>query len=82
MARTKIKWRRAAFPELRNEPGVLADLQERADAIAAAAGDGYESRPAEAGVERGRAAVLTGTAEARIDNARNQTLIRSLDAGA
>lgn len=85
MARTRIKWRRAGFPELRNEPGVLEDLQTRADAIADAAGDGYESRPAEPGEGkkgRARAAVLTGTAEARVDNARNQTLLRSIDAGA
>lgn len=85
MARPRIKWNIPAFSEIRNAPGVLDDLQERADAIANAAGEGYESRPAEAGEGksgRGRAAVLTATAEARADNARSQTLLRSLDAGA
>ncbi|MFJ2506324.1 hypothetical protein [Microbacterium sp. NPDC087592] len=85
MARSKIKWRIEGFARLRNEPGVLDDLQERANSIADAAGEGYESRPAEAGAGksgRARAAVITGTAEARVDNARNQTLLRSLDAGA
>ena len=85
MAKSKIKWRIEGFSEIRNAPGVLDDLQQRADAIADEAGDGYESRPAETGEgrkSRGRAAVLTGTAEARYDNARNQTLLRSLDAGA
>lgn len=85
MAKPRIKWNIRAFAELRNEPGVLNDLQERAEAIADAAGEGYESRPAEAGEGkqgRGRAAVLTGTADARADNAKNQTLLRSLDAGA
>lgn len=81
----RIKWNIDAFAAIRNAPGVLEDLQDRADRIAAAAGDGYESRPAEAGEGkkgRGRAAVLTGTAEARADNAHNQTLLRSLDSGA
>lgn len=85
MRKPKIKWNLPAFAQLRNEPGVLNDLEERAEAIAAAAGDGYESRPAEAGKGkkgRGRAAVLTGNAAARRDNAKNQTLLRSLDAGA
>lgn len=84
MTKPRIKWNLAAFAELRNAPGVLNDLQDRADRIADAAGDGYESRPAEAGEGkrgRGRAAVLTGNAEARVDNARNETLLRSLDAG-
>lgn len=85
MAKPRIKWNLSAFAEIRNAPGVLDDLQDRADAIANAAGDGYESRPAEAGTGkkgRGRAAVVTGTADARVDNARNQTLLKSLDAGA
>lgn len=84
MAKPKIKWRIAGFAEIRNAPGVFDNLQDRAEAVAADAGDGYEARPAESGKGkrgRGRAAVLTGTAEARIDNARNQTLLRSLDAG-
>ena len=85
MAKPKIKWNIPAFAELRNAPGVLDDLQERADAIANAAGEGYESRPAEAGKGkrgRGRAAVLTADFNAVRDNAKNQTLLRSLDAGA
>lgn len=85
MAKPRIKWRLAGFSELRNAPGVLEDLQDRADKIASAAGEGYESRPAEVRkgrTGRGRAVVLTGDFAARRDNAKNNTLLKSLDAGA
>lgn len=81
MAKTRIKWRVAGFRELRLEPGVIADLEERAEAVAAAAGDGYEAS-AMAGKNRGRASVITADYAAMRDNAKNQTLLRSLDAGA
>lgn len=81
MAKTRIKWRLPGFRELRLEPGVIADLEERAEAIAAAAGDGYEAS-AMAGKNRGRASVITADYAAMRDNAKNQTLLRSLDAGA
>lgn len=77
---TKIKWNVKAFRELRLEPGVIADLEKRAEAVAAAAGDGYEAS-AMAGKNRGRASVITANYAAIRDNARNQTLLRSLDAG-
>lgn len=80
MAKSRIKWNLPAFRELRLEPGVIADLGERADAIAAAAGPGYEASTFE-GKNRGRASVITGDAASRRDNARNQTLLCSLDAG-
>ncbi|PVE94994.1 hypothetical protein [Microbacterium sp. TPD7012] len=80
MAKSQIKWNLRAFRELRLEPGVIDDLGERADAIADAAGPGYEASTFE-GKNRGRASVITANANARRDNARNQTLIRSLDAG-
>lgn len=85
MAKPRIKWNIGAFAEIRNAPGVLDDLQNRADAIANAAGEGYESRPAEAGKGRngrGRAAIITADFDAVRDNAKNQTLLRSLDSGA
>lgn len=80
MAKPRIKWRLAGFRELRLEPGVIADLGERADAIASAAGPGYEASTF-AGKNRGRASVITADYDAIRDNARNQTLLRSLDAG-
>lgn len=76
----RIKWNVKAFRELRLEPGVIADLGERAEAIANVAGPGYEASTFE-GRNRGRASVITGDFSAIRDNAKNQTLLRSLDAG-
>jgi hypothetical protein len=80
MAKTRIKWNVKAFRELRLEPGVIADLEARAEAVAAAAGSGYEAS-AMAGKNRGRASVITADYAAIRDNAKNQSLLRSLDAG-
>jgi hypothetical protein len=80
---TKIKWRTAAFREVRTSQAA-ADLIERAaERVAEAAGDGYEVRgPQETGGRvRLRAAVVTATADAALDNARNNTLLRALHAG-
>ena len=79
----RIKWRIKGFVELRKEPGVLADLDERAHDIARAANrssPGYIPS-SQIGKRRSRASVITGDAESMIDNAKNQTLLRSLDSG-
>lgn len=76
----KLRWRIKGFRELRLAPGVIEDLGRRADAVRADAGDGYESSTFE-GRNRGRASVITVTADAMRDNARNQSLLRALDAG-
>lgn len=84
MAKTRIKWRMKGFKELRLEQGVLDDLDERAHAIARAANlssPGYFPS-SQFGKRRSRASVITGDAGSMIDNAKNQTLLRSLDAGA
>lgn len=80
MVKPRIKWNVKAFRELRLEPGVINDLEDRAEAIAAAAGEGYVAS-AQAGKNRGRASVITGDFDAILDNYRHQTLLRSLDAG-
>lgn len=80
MAKSRIKWRIAGFRELRLDPGVIADLGERAERIADAAGDGYEASTFE-GKNRGRASVITADYDAIRDNAKNQTLLRNLDRG-
>lgn len=80
MARTRIKFRLAAFEELRRDRGVVADLQRRTNAVAASAGDGYEPSVVH-GATRVRGSVITATGDARLDNARHNTLLRALDAG-
>lgn len=84
MAKSKIKWNVAGFKQLRSEPGVVDDLEARAEAVAAAAGDGYVtgSRQGVARPQgRWRTSVVTGDFDAILDNARHQTLLRALDAG-
>ena len=77
----KIKWNIDAFRQIRLEPKVAADVHDRAERIASAAGDGYEAFPTQSPRNRARAAVVTTSMKAIRDNARNQTLLRNLDAG-
>lgn len=77
----RVKLHMRGFRQLRNSPGVVADLAKRAAAIAAQAGDGFATRPAETGGDRARVAVVTETAEAMIDEAKHRTLTTSIDAG-
>jgi len=83
VARATIKWKRGVFAEIRTLPRVLSELDSMADAIANRAGDGFESRSAAptGGKIRGRAAVITASARAMRRNARDQTLLKSMDAG-
>lgn len=75
-----FKMRKSAHEELRRLPKVKADLKRRADNIAAACGDGYVANSGE-GKTRSRASVVTATGKAMRDNAKNNTLVRNLDAG-
>ena len=78
MARIKLNLK--GFEQLRRSPGVKADLRRRADAIAEACGDGFVAASGE-GRTRSRAAVIAAHTRARHVNARDNTLIRNLDAG-
>lgn len=77
----KIKWNRDAFRQIRLLPEVAADVHDRARRVAEAAGNGYEAFPTADPRNRSRAAVVTTSRKAMRDNARNQTLLRNLDAG-
>lgn len=79
MSKARIKWRVEGFRELRLEPAVQELINDGAEAIAARAGDGYEASLLD-GKNRERASVITATFDAILDNARHQTLLRSLDA--
>lgn len=76
----RIQWRVKGFEALRRDPRVLADLQRRAERVAAAAGDGFVARAGQ-GKTRARAAVIAASMKARRRNSRDNTLLRSLDAG-
>lgn len=85
----EIKFNMAAFRELRSAPGVVADLEARGRRVQAAAQAGgnrgryrMQSRqgaPRPSG--RHRVSVSTDDFEARMDNAKNHTLLGAIDAG-
>ena len=74
-----------AWKQLRTQPGIVAELDRRANAILAACGPkaGYAVRPAYAtgGKVRGRAEVVANGFPAIADNAKNHTLMKALGAG-
>ena len=78
-----IKWNMAGFRDLRTDPAVIDDLKRRAEAIAAAAGEGFEAQPAEktGGRVRGRAAVISTTRAAAKAEAERHVLLAALESG-
>ena len=77
----KIVWNVKGFAALLQDPAVQADVTRRAKAIAKAAGDGYEVLEPNRYPRRSRAAIITASRKARLDNARNLTLVKALGAG-
>lgn len=71
----------AGFDALRKSAEMDAALAAVAARIAAAAGDGFEADPVTDGAHRGRTRVYTATYAARVRNARENTLLKALDAG-
>jgi len=67
------------FNKLRNEPGVVADLKRRADAVARMAGEGHIVEVGTGGT-RARAQVTTVTYAARRREATDRNLTRAIDA--
>lgn len=76
----RIELNRAGVAALLKSPEVAADLEQRAERIARAAGDGMEANGA-IGATRARAEVVTATTEARLAEARDRVLTRAIDAG-
>ena len=77
----RIDFDRGAFAALLKAPKVQADVHRRARAVADRAGGGFEAFPSVPARKRARAAVVPVTYEAARRQARDNTLIRSLDAG-
>lgn len=76
----RIKWRYAAFPEIRRAPKVAADVAARAERVAAACGDGFVAQSGQ-GRTRARAAVITSTGRGIRKNAVDNTILRNLGRG-
>jgi hypothetical protein len=80
MAKSRFVLNSAGVAELLKSSEVQADLASRAGAIADAAGEGFEAS-SYAGAHRARASVITATFEAMLEEAKNRTLTRAIDAG-
>lgn len=78
-----ITFNRQGFRDLLRSPGVMADLERRAQAIAAAAdtAGGTHVVRSELGPERARAAVVTADFEAMRLEATRANLTGAIDAG-
>lgn len=84
MILTGFQWNvRTGYRQLMRSPGVVAQLSDRADRIADAAGGGFVvDVDLESGRRRTpRASVRTGTFEARLAESRDHVLERAIDAG-
>lgn len=85
MAKGKLKFNNRAIAKLMEDPQVVADLEKRAAAVRDACNSqstwgGYYSAVSTEG-NRPRARVWSVGPKADEDNARNQRLIRNLQAG-
>lgn len=83
---TKIRFEfeSAGFAALINTPQVAAEVLARAEAIAAAAGDGFDASAVKlnfGGSSRPGAVVVTATDEARRAEAADKRLTSAIDAG-
>lgn len=76
----RIEFNYKAFDVIRKSKGVQADLKERADRIAEAAGPGVEVTTT-LGAHRARASVMTMTYDAMESEAKDKTLSRAIEAG-
>jgi len=80
MAAVRVKLNSEGARALLRSVEVQADLRRRSRAIAAAAGEGMLSEVT-VGSNRARGQVVTATTEARVREAKDKALTRSLDAG-
>lgn len=77
----KVELNLKGFNALRSTPEVMADLQARADRIAAAAGEGMVAEQVYVGKDRARVAVYTDTIEAKKAEAEDRALTIAIEAG-
>ena len=80
MPNVRVRLTRNGPRQVRRSQGVQADLLERAQKVAAAAGPGMEANGG-VGPNRARASVVTTTVEAMLAEARSRALTRAIDAG-
>jgi hypothetical protein len=82
----RIEWNLKGFHDLRSDPALVADLERRGEALAEACGGeeaGYvvTSEQGESSPQgRWQVSVIAASEDARIENGRDNTLIRNLGA--
>ena len=78
MGKVTIKLNISGLRELRNDPGVMAELQKQGNAIAQRAGEGFVADKATTGRTRARCRVHTDSAEAYYKNLKHNTLAKAI----
>lgn len=83
MGKVEIKLNIPGLREMRNEKGVIAELQKHGDMIANRANgmlgeEGYVAEKATRGTTRARCNVRTDTPHAYYSNLKNNTLLRAM----
>lgn len=83
VADPKIEWNEAGFVALLTSGGVRADVERRANAVAAAAGDGFEAHVYVGGYGGGRVigSVWTVSMAGSLAEAEDKALSTAVDAG-
>lgn len=77
---SKMRWNIAEFENIRRSPQMVARLRRATAAIRSGCGTGYTESTIQ-GATRARSTVAAYTYDARVDNARNNTLLKNLDRG-
>lgn len=81
MAKVRLSFNRKGFRDLLRDPGVRQNLRERAQRVADAAGPGVEILPEQEPHTRAHLVVGPVTPEAARRVAKDNTLLRALEAG-
>jgi len=79
VADADIKLNSAGMREMLKMPGIVADVRRRAEAVARAAGDGFEARTTPRR-NRARAEAVASSFDARRRQSKSSTLLAALSA--
>lgn len=78
MGNVRIKLKIPGLRELRNDPGIMAELQKQANNIANRAGEGFIADTVEKGWSRARCGIHTDDAHAYYSNLKHNTLLKAI----
>lgn len=78
MGKVTVKLNIPGLRQLRNDPGVMAELQKQANSIAQRAGEGFAADKVTKGSTRARCRVHADTAEAYYKNLKHNTLAKAI----